>query len=599
MLSRVVFTSVTILLHLISAAADQSQSPLHDDPLRVPQSKTHRVAIIGAGPGGSSASFYLNQFSQSLDLDVDLDITVFDANPRIGGRTTTVNALDDPRYPTELGASIFVKVNHILYNATRDFGLAPSGKIYEATPESQYELGIWDGNQFVFKTASDDDDDDDTRSSWRGWWDIAKLLWKYGLSPIRTQRATKAAVGAFLQVYEEPLFPFRSLQEAVDRTALDAYTGVSGREVLQETHVSELFSREIIQASTRVNYASNLGGIHGLETLVCMAIEGAMAVDGGNWQIFDEMVKRSASRVLLNTTVTDVTQDPGKKSYRLQTNDPDLDAHFNADAYDTVILAAPYQFANISFTPPLVDPPSKIPYVSLYVTLLTSPHQLSPAYFGLQSQADVPSSILTTLPEYLNDELSSRRGVDAVGPPGFWSISTLRVLHPDIDGLSFSGPISSNSNSNSTNSGRRPTETDTESDTNSKTDSETQYLYKIFSPAPLTGTFVSWILGFPHAPTSKEDPVSTLPKEDITWLYEKHWHSYPYETPRRTFDNFTLHTMSSLMNGPEPEAEGENLFYLSSMESFISTMETSALSGMNVAKLIIDQLQLQQRQPQT
>ncbi|KAL2421441.1 hypothetical protein ABEF95_006743 [Exophiala dermatitidis] len=617
--SRAVLLLLLILTHVFTTAADQSQARLQD--ASGSQARTHRVAIIGAGPGGSAASYYLDRFSSQSDSDVALDITVLEANRRIGGRTTTVDALDDPRYPTELGASIFVKINHILYNATRDFGLAPCTKVYDAEPESKYELGIWDGRQFVFRTAAEGDGGGDNNkgssSSWRGWWDVAKLLWKYGLSPIRTRRATNAALGTFLKFYDQPLFPFQSLQEVVDQTGLDDYTAVSGREVLRHAGVSDLFSREIVQASTRVNYASNLGGIHGLETLVCMAIEGAMAIEGGNWQIFHEMVKRSASRVLLNTTVTDIILNPHTETYRVRTDDPDIDAQFNAEAYDSVILAAPYQFANISFTPPLVDPPVKVDYVSLYVTLLTSPHRLSPSFFGLESQADVPASVLTTLPEDLNDALGSRRGIDAVGPSGFWSISTLRVLHPDTDGLFFGPTATALKNGSS--------EVDSEPPIS---ESQPQYLYKIFSPAPLTGSFVSFLLGIPYksrsdSPSSQDlndDPVGALPKEHITWLHEKHWHSYPYEIPRHTFDNFTLH-----MSEPEPFAAqnmanksaaahrdtvivddqtttcaeqcygktcpDSGIYYLSSMESFISTMETSALAGMNVARLLVDTLE--------
>ncbi|KAL2421396.1 hypothetical protein ABEF95_007728 [Exophiala dermatitidis] len=614
---RAIFLLLLFLTHVFTTAADQSQARLHD--ASASQARAHRVAIIGAGPGGSAASYYLDRFSSQTDTDVPLDITVFEANRRIGGRTTTVNALDNPRYPTELGASIFVKINHILYNATRDFELAPSTKVYRAEPESKYELGIWDGRQFVFRTAAEGDDGNNkgSSSSWRGWWDVAKLLWKYGLSPIRTRRATNAALGTFLKFYEQPLFPFQSLQEVVDQTGLDDYTAVSGREVLRQAGVSDLFSREIVQASTRVNYASNLGGIHGLETLVCMAIEGAMAVEGGNWQIFHEMVKRSASRVLLNTTVTDIILDPHTETYRVRTDDPDIDAQFNAEPYDNVILAAPYQFANISFTPPLVDPPAKVDYVSLYVTLLTSPHRLSPSFFGLESQADVPASVLTTLPEDLNDVLGSRRGIDAVGPSGFWSISTLRVLRPDTDGLFF-GPTATAWKNGSI-------EVDSEAPIS---ELQPQYLYKIFSSAPLTGSFVSSLLGIPYNSESRssqnhdDDPVAALPKEDITWLHERHWYSYPYEIPRDTFDNFTLH-----MSEPEPFAAqamanksaaaavhrdtvivddqtttcakrcygktcpDSGIYYLSSMESFISTMETSALAGMNVARLLVDRLE--------
>jgi prenylcysteine oxidase/farnesylcysteine lyase len=559
-----VFAWAILVLRLLvtATAADDSQIPIHDTP-DLP-SKPHRVAIIGAGPGGSSAAYYLDQFSRS-SLDDRLEVTVFDANPRVGGRTTTVNALDDPRYPTELGASIFVEINHILYNASRDFGLSGSRNIYQTDADSKYDLGIWDGSEFVFKTEAGEE------SSWRGWWDIAKLLWRYGLSPIRTQRATKFTIGKFLGFYEEPLFPFNSLQEAVDETGLDDFTAVPGAETLQAAGVSERFGREIVQASTRVNYASNLGGIHGLETLVCMAIEGAMAVEGGNWQIFERMVASGgATRVLLNTTVTDVVKHAdGTFEVRTVSADNDDDENDVSDeVFDTVILAAPYQFANITFDPPLVRAPTKIPYVSLHVTLFTSPHRLSPGYFGVESLADVPSSVLTTLPEALNDELGSRRGVDAVGPAGFWSISTLRVLRPDTDGT-FEVKSSSESQRSST----------------------PQYLYKIFSPAPLTGTFLSSLLDFPHPPNSDEDssddPLSRLPQSDITWLHEKRWDSYPYELPRRTFDNFTLCTPSSSSSSDDCD----DLWYLSAMESFISTMETSALAGMNVARLIVDRLQ--------
>ncbi|KAJ9620660.1 uncharacterized protein PV06_04640 [Exophiala oligosperma] len=565
-LSRVL---ILFLLHVLPIATEHvlpPQRPLQKSDTAATVKKTHRVAIIGAGPGGSSASYHLDKFSRLSSLDTPLDITIFDTNPYIGGRTTTVNALEDPRYPVELGASIFVEINHILYNATRDFDLTPSLKIYQATPTAKYELGIWDGVEFVFKTVREDDDGGS--SSWRGWWDIAKLLWKYGLSPIRTQRATKAAISSFLRFYDD-YFPFTSLQDAVMKTGLDTYTGATGKEVLENAGVGGRFAREIIQASTRVNYASNLGGIHGLETLVCMAIEGAMAVHGGNWQIFDTMVKNSAQRAFLNTSVTHVERT-SKGTYLLQTDNEELKSAGTGEQevdFDTVILAAPYQFANISFTPQLLSPPDKIPYVSLYVTLFTSPHRPMPAFFGLgdDEQDDVPSSIITTLPEDLNERLGSRHGVEAVGPSGFWSISTLKVLHPESDGR-FAGPMS---------------EFDSSTE---ETEESTQYLYKIFSPAPLTGSFLSELLGFEYRPPSdddEEDSLGSLPKKDVSWFYEKMWHSYPYELPRTAFVNFTLQM---------DEDQDRGLYYLSGMESFISTMETSALAGMNVAKLIVEGL---------
>jgi prenylcysteine oxidase / farnesylcysteine lyase len=60
------------------------------------------------------------------------------------------------------------------------------------------------------------------------------------------------------------------------------------------------FTTDIIQASTRVNYGQNLGLIHGLETMVCMAVERPMHVEGGNWQIFG-ILKRIRTTTKVNT----------------------------------------------------------------------------------------------------------------------------------------------------------------------------------------------------------------------------------------------------------------------------------------------------------
>lgn len=91
-----------------------------------------------------------------------------------------------------------------------------------------------------------------------------------------------------------------------------------------------------------------------------------------------------------------------------------------------------------------------------------------------------------------------------------------------------------------------------------------EYLYKVFSPAPLNNTFLAHILG-----------LQEIGKEDISWTYRKIWNSYPYEYPRVTFEKLKL---------------DEGLWYTGGIESFISTMETSSLMGKNVAKLIVQRM---------
>lgn len=60
----------------------------------------------------------------------------------------------------------------------------------------------------------------------------------------------------------------------------------------------------------------------------------------------------------------------------------------------------------------------------------------------------------------------------------------------------------------------------------------------------------------------------------VSWIHHKIWYSYPREYPRVTFEEIKLE---------------DGLWYTSAIEAFISTMETSALSGKNVARLMRDE----------
>ncbi|KAH7394146.1 prenylcysteine oxidase-like protein 1 precursor [Phaeosphaeria sp. MPI-PUGE-AT-0046c] len=468
-----------------------------------------RVAIIGAGAAGSSAAYHLSLYATEASIPVN--ISVFERNAYIGGRTTTVNVWDDPTFPVELGGSIFVEVNHIMVEAMERFRLDPAS-LGEVDVEgiAMPELGVWNGEEFVLVTTKED-----------GWWDKAKLLWRYGAAPLWTNRLMKSAVGKFLTMYDEPVFPWKSLSEVVEKVGLLEATGVTGEQYLKTNGIGEAFAREIIQASTRVNYASNLGYIHGLETMVCMATNGAMAIKGGNWQIFANMLNASSASVHLNTTVLKI----GKQSdnaYQVTLKNG------QSDMFDEVILAAPLQYSDLVIDPAPQHVPDEIPYMKLHTTLFATPHLLDPAVFNLAPGTTVPQFILTTLPP-------TESPADSAGSPGFYSIS----IH---------------------NSGVNP----------HSTPPRVEYVYKIFSPAVITSSFLSHIIG---RPVSDHEAEKGDRNGTISWIKHKIWHSYPREYPRVTFEEISL---------------DEGLWYTSGMESFISTMETSALSGKNVAKLIRD-----------
>lgn len=345
-------------------------------------------------------------------------------------------------------------------------------------------------------------------------------------------------VGKFLGLYEEPIFPFKSLTRAAAQLDLLDHTSSPGEALLKKNSISPDFAREIIQASTRVNYGQNLALIHGLEAMVCMAAEGAMAIEGGNWQIFDGMLKKSRAEVRLNSDVTSIERNAD--GTLTLTSAATTSGEERKSVFDEVILAAPLQYSNLDISNlPLNHIPDEIPYVKLHVTLFSSPHRLSPNFFDLDDESNAPETILTTLPH--DTHLGSRR--DGVGPSGFWSISTLQTV-------------------------QAPSNT---SDTND----EKHYVYKIFSPERPTASFIAQLLGIKSdnntSTQSNNLSIGDLLKSDISWFHEKIWNPYPFLYPRVTFEELSL---------------APNVWYTSGIEGFISTMETSALMGRNVAALV-------------
>ncbi len=458
-----------------------------------------------------------------------VNVTIFEKTGRIGGRTLTVNVFDDPNQPVELGASIFVKVNEILWTTVQNYSLPlqPAG----SNDDDDGLLGIWDGDSFVYTQ--------DDRSS--GWWNLARLFWKYGMAPYRANKLMQATIDRFLALYRAPYFPFRSLTTRAYELELAFVTSQTGEQFLGQNNIAEAFAHDIVQASARVNYASNLGCIHGLDTMVSLAPQGASQVRGGNWRIFDMMVVASGAAFRPNTTVTGISLAKGADAataataatkYVVQTADVE-------EEFDNVVLASPFQFSGIEAGDGVLQATiDAIPYVKLHVTLFTSPFRFNASFFKLSPGDPVPTTILTTLAA--GDDATS--GVEGAGKAGFYSISTLRrVVSP--------GTL------------------------------REQYLYKIFSPEKVTPAFLSDLFGVPVPQSFTREAAADAATNDvppISWYYPHIFYSYPKALPRVTFQDPIL---------------GNGLYYTSGIESFISTMETSALMGKNVARLIVDDIQ--------
>ena len=179
--------------------------------------------FVGAGAAGSSAAYHLRRYADDYGLAVN--ITVLEKTDRIGGRTLTINPFGNSSQPVELGASIFIKKNQILFDTMEKFGLEPRDPDVGSDPE----MGIWDGDHFVFQINQD---------HWF-WWNAYKVFMKYGfLAPRRTQKLMETTIDKFLQLYNYPFFPFRSLSQRVYELGLVQATAVTGEQLLKDNNVS-------------------------------------------------------------------------------------------------------------------------------------------------------------------------------------------------------------------------------------------------------------------------------------------------------------------------------------------------------------------------
>ncbi|KAI8603482.1 Prenylcysteine lyase-domain-containing protein [Dissophora ornata] len=337
------------------------------------------VAIIGAGAAGSSTAYYLSKFLDQPQLSrkhLDHSITIFEQSDKIGGRCAAFRVRNhgaEREYEyIEVGASIFVEVNYNLVEAAKEFGL-------KTKPLDDELLAIWDGKEFIFE-----------ESQWK-FWSILKALGRWGRSPIKMKSLLKYNVGNLLESYKSTEV-FHSISGFAKKFKLDTVASKLSHLFLQESGISEQYSKEIIEVATRVNYGSNLDEIHALGTLVSMAAENALQIQDGNFQIFEGMVGRSNAQVRLNTKVARIRRieaeyDGGESRFEVTT----VTGH--KEIFDSIVIAAPIDSTNIDFDLQL-PPQPKVAYRTIYATFVRG--YVNPGYFHATSAKSFPTHILTT-----------------------------------------------------------------------------------------------------------------------------------------------------------------------------------------------------------
>lgn len=205
--------------------------------------------FTGGGAGGSSTAFWL---SNTVGRSVPLNITVYEKSDRVGGRSTVVPIKNDPSLGhIEVGASIFVPVNYNMMNASEKFGL----RLKRLTAETK--LGIWNGESFLFEETGNQ------------YWDSAKMIWRYGLAPLRFPSHLQSVLDKFLTIYDkdDDHPPFTTLPQVLQQLDLDGLLNQTASD-----HLTGLFGttfvHELVQSASRGNYGQDVDYLHAFAALV-------------------------------------------------------------------------------------------------------------------------------------------------------------------------------------------------------------------------------------------------------------------------------------------------------------------------------------------
>ncbi|KAF7339982.1 Prenylcysteine lyase [Mycena venus] len=355
--------------------------PSVQQPLQ-PTNTRPRIAIIGAGSGRGRPIRERVVHRRACVHHCGHFVRVLTSISSSTG-STVVFPHDNTSLPAiELGASIFVKANKNMWRAVDEFNLT------RRDFRDDKGMGIWDGEKLLFTVnlippylAS---------GGWWSWWDNAKALLRYGFqSPRRTQAFVDKMLAQFLHLYSPEAPKWDNITHLSSTLEWTELVSQSTSDYLRSEGVSDKFISELVEASTRVNYGQNADEIHALEGACSLAPTGASAVQGGNFQVFEQFLKRSQANVYLNTTVKSISPTTSNRWV--------LDSDRGSETYTAVILAAPYHSTKIQVP---VDVSSRIPtqpYVHLHVTLLTTTQpSIPPQSFSLPASTKIPAMLLTT-----------------------------------------------------------------------------------------------------------------------------------------------------------------------------------------------------------
>ncbi|KYO44134.1 prenylcysteine oxidase 1 [Alligator mississippiensis] len=328
-----------------------------------------RIAVIGAGIGGTSAAYYLRQ---KFGRDVQIDLFEREA---VGGRLATIR-VEGKEY--EAGGSVIHPLNLHMKAFVKELGLSP-------TQGQNHLAGIYSGDRFVFEES--------------GWYIITvlKLLWQYWLNPLRIYMWVEDIMDKFMRIYryQDNDYAFTSTEKLVSALGGDYFLQLLNETIgraLQKTGFSQTFINEVVTPVMRVNYGQtvNINGFVGAVSLAG-ADSGLWSVTGGNKRVCDGLLSASKAQ-LIPSTVTSVEMITQPRASGGKTQQYEICYNSTSGVaiahYDIVVIATPlnHKMSNITFwnfNPPI--PEFSRPYHQTIATFIHG--QINTSFFGYQDSS--------------------------------------------------------------------------------------------------------------------------------------------------------------------------------------------------------------------
>ncbi|NXS54613.1 PCYOX oxidase, partial [Brachypteracias leptosomus] len=312
-------------------------------------------------------------------------------------------------------------------------------------PTQSTLAGIYNGEEFVFEESS--------------WYliNLLKLLWHYGLNPLRMYMWVEDILDKFMRIYRYQTYDyaFSSNEQLLHALGGNSFTRMLNQsidEAMQRAGFSHKFINEVVCPAMRVNYGQgvNINSFVGAVSLAGVE-SGLWSVKGGNKLVCTGLLYSSKAEVIPGTVLSiepkvrpRPTGDP-VKLYQVTYN---TTSGLTGDIYDMVIIAAPLgrKLANITFKnfdPPIPDFPN--PYHQTVTTLVHG--RVNASFFGYQdpSAFNFGAIFTTENPNLFISSLGVVSPVEDVGAAGklplqsaVWKVFSKEVLTKEQLNLLFS-----------------------------------------------------------------------------------------------------------------------------------------------------------------